>query len=77
LALSTLQRQLKRRRSDKSESKQVGRFVAGLDCSFHASELLENCSFSDRAGARITLSLIIFLSLPHLLFRPLPIQFGL
>jgi hypothetical protein len=28
LALSTLQRQLKRRRSDKSEVKEVGRFVA-------------------------------------------------
>jgi hypothetical protein len=26
----------------------------GSDCSFHASELLENCSFSDRAGNRTT-----------------------
>jgi hypothetical protein len=27
----------------------------GSDCSFHASELLENCSFSDCAGTQITL----------------------
>src|ERR1700680_54288 len=32
----------------------------GSDCSFHASELLENCSFSDRDGTRITLSIISF-----------------
>jgi hypothetical protein len=36
----------------------------GSDCSFHASEPLENYSFSDLASARITLSLISFLSFP-------------
>jgi hypothetical protein len=49
----------------------------GSDCSFHASELLENCSFSDLAGTRITLSLIRFLLLFHLYLCPLPVQFGL
>jgi hypothetical protein len=29
----------------------------GSDCSFHASDPLENCSFNDRAGTRIKLSL--------------------
>src|ERR1700736_161686 len=31
----------------------------GSDCSFHASEPLENCSFSDRVGTRITLWQIV------------------
>jgi hypothetical protein len=35
----------------------------GSDCSFQASEPFENCSFSDRDGARITSSLISFLLL--------------
>jgi hypothetical protein len=30
----------------------------GSDCSFHASELLENCSFRERDGSRITLPFI-------------------
>jgi hypothetical protein len=49
----------------------------GSDCSFHASEPRENCSFSDRTGTRITLPFISYLLLPHLFFCPLPIQFGL
>src|ERR1700737_501998 len=44
----------------------------GSDCSFHASELLENCSFSDRDGTRITLSLISLLLLLFLWLGPLP-----
>src|ERR1700732_861537 len=49
----------------------------GSDCSFHASELLENCSFSDRAGTRITLSFISNLLLLFLCLGPLPSQLGL
>ena len=47
------------------------------DCSFHASQPRENCSFSDRAGTRTKLSLISFLLLPRLFFFPPPIQLGL
>src|SRR3984893_10035371 len=49
----------------------------GSDCSFHASELLENCSFSNRAGTRITLPFIGNLLLLFLWLGPLPSQFGL
>src|ERR1700738_5659783 len=49
----------------------------GSDCSFHASELLENCSFSDRAGTRITLPFISYLLLLFLCLGPLPSQLGL
>src|SRR4029077_10530526 len=49
----------------------------GSDCSFHASDPLENCSFNDRAGTRITLSLISSLLLFLLRFCPLPIQLHL
>src|ERR1700730_6893627 len=49
----------------------------GSDCSFHASELLENCSFSNRAGTRITLPFISNLLLLFLWLGPLPSQLGL
>src|ERR1700738_1713411 len=49
----------------------------GSDCSFHASELLENCSFSDRAGTRITLPFISNLLLLFLWLGPLPSPLGL
>src|SRR6266481_2733933 len=48
----------------------------GSDCSFHASEPLENCSFSDLAGTRVTLSFMSYLLLLLLCFCPLPIQLG-
>src|SRR3984893_2309992 len=51
----------------------------GSDCSFHASELLENCSFSDRDGTRITLPFIndIDLLLLFLWLGPLQSKLGL
>src|SRR3984893_11221463 len=49
----------------------------GSDCSFHASELLENCSFSDRAGTRIALPFISNLLLLFLWLGSLPSQLGL
>src|ERR1700693_3944239 len=42
----------------------------GSDCSFHASQLVENCSFSDRAGIRITLPFISNLLLLFLWLGP-------
>src|SRR6202048_1224551 len=49
----------------------------GSDCSFHASELLENCSFSDRADTPIILPFISNLLLLFLCLGPLPSQLGL
>src|ERR1700720_2041239 len=43
----------------------------GSDCSFHASELLENCSFSDRAVIGIKLAFISNLLLFFLRLAPL------
>src|ERR1700737_16106 len=49
----------------------------GSDCSFHSSELLENCSFSDRADPPIILPFISNLLLLFLCLGPLPSQLGL
>jgi hypothetical protein len=49
----------------------------GSDCSCHASEPFENCSFSDRSGTRITLPFISNLLLLFLRLGLLPSQLGL
>jgi hypothetical protein len=50
--ITALKTHLRRPQSPSAQNRKIG-----SDCSFHASELLENCSFSDRVGTRMTLSL--------------------